>query len=147
MNHSTYRFTLDIHQVRSQVSIPLFFQDTWVRFLINLTDGGKPYKIEEGCTAVLYGKKADGTPLVNDCEIIENGTRIQYTFNEQTASAVGPVACEIRLFNKDGLQLTSPSFDVIVEERVIKDDEIIESESERSAIDRIFASEYERVAA
>ena len=147
MNYSTYRFTLDIHQSRSQVSIPVMFQDTWVRFFINLTDGGKPYKIADGCRAVLYGKKADGTALVNDCEIIDDNTRIVYTFNEQTASCIGSVGCEIRLYGKDGLKLTTPSFAIWVEERVIKDDEIIESEDEKSAIDRIFDSEDERVKA
>ena len=140
MNYSTYRFTLDIHKARSQVSIPVMYQDTWVQLFINLTDGGKPYKIEEGCKAVLFGKKADGTALVNDCEIIDN-TRIVYTFNEQTASCIGSVGCEIRLYSKDGLQLTTPSFAIWVEERVIKDDEIIESESEKSAIDRILGGE------
>ena len=141
MNYSTYRFTLDIHQVRSQMSIPLFFQDTWVRFLINLTDGGKPYTLEEVAKATLFGKKADGTSLVEDCNIIENNTRIEYTFSEQTASALGPVECEIRLYSKSGRQLTSPSFTIVVEERVLRDEDIIESETEKSAIDRILDSE------
>lgn len=144
MNYSTYRFTLDIHKARSQVSIPVMYQDTWVRFYINLTDGGKPYTLEEVDRAVLYGKKADGTALVNDCEVIDNNTRIVYTFNEQTASALGPVECEIRLYSKNGQHLTTPSFSILVEERVIEDDELIESEAERSALDRIFESEAER---
>ena len=140
-NYSTYRFTLDIHQVRAQVSIPVFFQDTWVRFLFNLTDGGKPYTLEEVAKATLFGKKADGTSLVEDCNIIENNTRIEYTFSEQTASALGPVECEIRLYSKSGRQLTSPSFTIVVEERVLRDEDIIESETEKSAIDRILDSE------
>lgn len=144
MNYSTYRFTLDIHQTRSQVSIPVLYQDTWVQLFINLTDGGKPYKIEEGCKAVLYGKKADGKALVNDCEIIDNNTRIKYTFNDQTASCIGSVDCEIRLYSKDGLQLTTPSFVVLVEDRVIRDEDIVESDDEKSAIDRVLASEEER---
>lgn len=147
MNYSTYRFTLDIHQTRSQVSIPVLYQDTWVQLFINLTDGGKPYKIEEGCKAVLYGKKADGKALVNDCEIIDNNTRIKYTFNDQTASCIGSVDCEIRLYSKDGLQLTTPSFVVLVEDRVIRDEDIVESDDEKSAIDRVLASEEERAEA
>lgn len=141
MYYSTYRFTLDIHKARSQVSIPVLFQDTWVKLLINLTDGGKPYVFEDGCTARLVGKKADGTALVQDCPIIDNNTRIEYTFTEQTASALGPVECEIRLFSSSGLQLTSPSFTIVVGERVIRDEDIIESETDKSAIDRILASE------
>lgn len=147
MNHSTYRFTLDIHQARSQVSIPVFFQDTWVRFLINLTDGGKPYTLEEVGRAVLYGKKSDGTALLEECPIIDNNTRIQYTFSEQTASALGPVNCEIRLYSKSGLHLTSPSFSILVEERVIEDEDIVESETSRTALDELFETEEARKAA
>ena len=144
MNYSTYRFTLDIHKTRSQVSIPVMFQDTWVRFFINLTDGGKPYHIADGCKAVLFGKKADGTALVNDCEIVDN-TRIVYTFNNQTASCLGAVECEIRLYNllEEGLHLTTPSFVILVEDRVV-DDDYIESNSDTSAIDHILESEIER---
>jgi hypothetical protein len=120
--------------------------DTAVQFFINLTDGGKPYKMEEGCTARLFGKKADGTSLVNDCDIIDNGTRIHYQFNEQTASVLGVCECELRLGNT-GRGLTTPSFDILVVPRVLKDDEIIESEAEKSAIDNLFLSENERVIA
>lgn len=146
MNYSTYRFTLDIHKTRSQVSIPVMYQDTWVQFFINLTDGGKPYTLEEVYKAVLFGKKADGTAFVNECEIIDNNTRIVYTFNEQTASCIGSVGCEIRLYSIDGKQLTTPSFTILVEERVIKDDEIIESEADLSAIDLMFERETAREA-
>ena len=147
MNHSTYRFTLDIHQTRSQVSIPVLLQDTWVRFLINLTDGGKPYTLEEVGRAVLYGKKSDGTALLEECPIIDNNTRIQYTFSEQTASAIGPVNCEIRLYSKSGKHLTSPSFVILVEERVIEDEDIVESETSRTALDELFETEEARKAA
>jgi hypothetical protein len=146
MNYSTYRFTLDIHKTKSQVSIPVLFQDTGIQFYINLTDGGKPYKIEEGCTAVFVGKKADGTSLFNKCDIID-GTRIVYTFTDQTTSALGIIDCEIRLFTEEGLSLTTPAFNVVVEERVLKDDEIVESETERTALTRIFESEQARVEA
>lgn len=147
MNYSTYRFTLDIHSLKSQVSIPVLYQDTWVKFFINLTDGGKPYKLEEDCAAVFYGKKADGTALVQPCDISEDRARIIYTFTDQTASALGTVDCEIRLYSKSGLQLTSPAFIIVVESRVIEDEDIIESDSERSAIDILFETEGERVEA
>lgn len=143
MNYSIHRFTLDIHRLKSQVTIPVSYMDTGIQLIINLTDGGKPYKIEEGCKAVLYGKKGDGTALTNDCEIIEN-TRILYTFTDQTTTALGDVACEVRLYGKNGLLLTSPSFVISVGARVIEDDEIIESETERTALDRIFESEAAR---
>lgn len=151
MNYSTYRFTLDIHKTRSQVSIPVLFQDTWVQFFINLTDGGKPYTLEEVDKAVLFGKKADHTEdnpslLATECEFDEDRTRIIYTFNEQTASALGPVECEIRLYSKTGgLHLTTPSFVILVEDRVVRDDDVKESTGDISAIDRIIenAAEWE----
>ncbi len=150
MNYSTYRFTLDIHKTKSQVSIPVLFQDTGVQFYINLTDGGKPYHIAEGCNAVLYAKKPkqnqDGTfdCLIHDCDVVNDGTRIVYKFTDQTTTQLGSVACEIRLYSADGKLLTTPAFEILVEARVIEDDEIIESQDERTALDRIFESEAAR---
>ena len=150
MNYSTYRFTLDIHKTKSQVSIPVLFQDTGTQFYINLTDGGKPYHISDGCKATLYGKKPKQNPdgkydcLLEDCEIIDDGTRIRYEFSDQTTTQLGSVACEIRLYSADGKLLTTPAFEILVEARVIEDDEIIESGDERTALDRIFESEAAR---
>lgn len=151
MNYSTYRFTLDIHKTKSQVSIPVLFQDTGAQIFINLTDGGKPYHIAEGCKAVLYGRKplfhADTgkyDTLLEDCEVIDGGTRIRYAFSDQTTTQLGSVACEIRLYSKDGKLLTTPAFEILVEARVIEDDEIIESADERTALDRVFESEMAR---
>jgi hypothetical protein len=123
------------------------FQDTWTKLYINLTDGGKPYKLEDGCTAKFFGKKADGTALVQDCEISEDRARIIYTFSEQTASTLGTVNCELRLYSKTGLHLTSPTFLIVVESRVIDDDDIIESDADLSAIDNLFETEGARVEA
>ena len=63
MNYSVFRFTLNMHSHRSQASVAAFKGDTAVRLLINITDGGNPYVIADGCTAVLSGTKADGTKL------------------------------------------------------------------------------------
>lgn len=150
MNYSTYRFTLDIHKTKSQVSIPVLFQDTGTQFYINLTDGGKPYHISDGCKATLYGKKPKLNPngkydtLLEECEVIDGGTRIRYEFSDQTTTQLGSVACEIRLYSADGKLLTTPAFEILVEARVIEDDEIIESQDERTALDRIFESEAAR---
>lgn len=148
MNYSTYRFTLDIHQTRSQVSIPVFYQDTWVKFLINLTDGGKPYTLEGVEKVILYAKKKDGTTLTEECDIIDNYTRIEYPFSEQTASAIGPVECEFRLYSKEGgKHITTPSFIILVEERVVEDEDLIPSVSNPSAIDKMIDTEAARVEA
>ena len=136
MKYSVYRFTLDIHVTRSQVSIPVPYGDTGIRFLISLSDGGKPYTIEKGCIAVFFGKKADGNPLLQPC-IINHNSEIQYDFTEQTASYEGIVDCEIRLFGTDGNKITSPSFNIVVDSRVLREEDLIESEAEKSYLDTL----------
>lgn len=148
MNFSTYRFTLDLQRHQSQMSISVFQYDSAVRLYISLTDGGNPYYLEEGCTAILYGKKADGTALIHPC-MIENNTRIIYDFNEKTASEVGVVNCKIRIYHGGKEILTAPRFIIVVDERLVKDEEIdIHDESltkgDLSALDQVLSTELER---
>ena len=144
MNYSIYRFTLDIHKTKSQVSIPVLFHDTGIKFYISLTDGGKPYFIEDGCRAVFSAKKSGGTQLFNDC-IIEDNTRIRYDFTEQTTSSEGMMNCEIRLYGKDGELITTPAFVVIVDARVIYDSNVMD-DNESTTLDNIVACEESRLA-
>ena len=144
MNYSIYRFTLDIHKTKSQVSIPVLYRDTGIKFYISLTDGGKPYFIEDGCRAVFSAKKPDGNQLFNDC-IIEDNTRIRYDFTAQTTNCEGMMNCEMRLYGKDGKLLTTPAFVVIVDPRVVYDSDILESYPESTTLDNIVAAENARV--
>lgn len=142
MKYSVYRFTLNYHTHVSQMSIPVFRGDTAVQLYISITDGGNTYHIEDGCTAVLRGIKPDGTKLLQNC-LIENNTRILYTFNKQTTSCEGVVNCEISLYGADGNLLTAPKFIIVVNERAVGDEELL-SESDLSALDEILASEVAR---
>ena len=146
MNYSVFRFTLNMHSHRSQASVAAFLGDTAIRLLINITDGGNAYIIEDGCTAVLNGTKADGKKLCNRCVILNNST-IQYDFTEQTTSWAGVVNCELTIYGKDGNVITAPKFIIVVDEREHNSVELIESENERTALDYIFASEGARVEA
>lgn len=146
MNYSTYRFTLDIHKAKSQVSIPVMLGDTNVKFYISLNDGGTPYQIAEGCTVMFAGRKASGTFFYHKCEVEEN--RIVYTFNERTANELGLVNCELRIYGKVKGALTVPRFFITVEEKVLSDDEIvgyIESNPDLSGLKDIYLSELNRV--
>ena len=145
MNFSNYRFTLDIQSNQSQISLPVLLGDTSRRLYINLTDSGNPYLIEDGCRAVFAARKPDGNTLFNDCPI-EDNTRIRYDFTANTASAVGTVECELRLYGPTGRLITTPRFIMVVDERVIYDDDIIFSDSEKTTIDAMLLSETERVA-
>ncbi len=147
MNYSDYRFTLDItNTLQAQVSVPATLGDSARRLYIGLTEGRKPYSITNGCRAVFAARKPDGKTILNDC-IIENNKTIVYEFNRNTASAQGVVDCEIRLYGTDGKLITSPQFIIVVDKRVVRDEEIILSESEYTAIDNMFIAEAMRVGA
>ena len=142
MNSSNYRFTLDMQSNQSQVSLPVRLGDTNRRLYIILTNGGTPFILEDGFRAVLFGRKADGKTLNNDC-IIENKSTIRYDFTSNTASKSGVVDCELRVYDAQGKLVTTPRFILVVDERVLYDDDIV-SESERSALDAIYGSETAR---
>lgn len=146
MNYSDYRFTLDItNTLQAQVSVPCTFGDSARRLYIGLTEGRKPYEIANGCRAVLAAKKPDGTTILNDC-IIEGNKTIVYEFSTNTASAEGVVDCEIRLYGTNGKLITSPQFIIVVDKRVVRDEEIPVSLSEKTTIDSMITAEIERVA-
>ena len=147
MNYSVYRFTLNMHTHRSQASVSAVYGDTAVRLLINLTDGGMPYLIGDGCTAVLSGTKADGNKLWDRCVIINNGATIQYDFTEQTSNCAGVANCEITLYDAEGKIVTAPKFTIVIDEREVKDDDIPISETETALLDKIAIDETARVAA
>lgn len=116
MNYSIFRFTLNMHSHRSQASISVFRGDTAVRLIFTITDGGNPYYIEDGCTAILSGTKADGTKFSDRC-IIENNTTVAYDFAKETTTCAGIVNCEITLYGADGEAITAPKFVIVVDEK------------------------------
>ena len=146
MNYSNYRFTLDMQSNISQVSLPVRLLDTSRRLYISLTDGGSPYTIANGCRAVFYARKADGKPIMNDC-IIEKNTLIRYDLTQQTTTCAGVVDCEVRLYGTDGKLITSPRFIMVVDERVVYDDDFPLSEAEQTILDNIILSETARASA
>ena len=145
MNALNYRFSLDLQSTQSQISIPVLLGDTNRRLYISLTNGGEPYHIADGCMAELVARKADDTSLFNHC-IIEKNTNIRYDFTANTASYPGIVNCEVRLYDAEGRLITSPRFIMVVDSRVMYDDDII-SESEHTTIDNMILTEAARAKA
>ena len=126
MTNAKYRFSLDIHDAAAQVALVCKWNDTAVKLYINLTDGGSPYQIADGCFAEFKAQKPDNTILRNYCTI-EHGA-VCYQFTEQTSNVPGKVDCEIRLYGPDGDLLTSPAFILMVSTTVAEDDEIPSSD-------------------
>lgn len=132
MNNSIHRISLDIHDTGSQVSISAKKGDTARSIYITLTENGKPYRITEGCHAVFTGVKPDKNYLFNDCTIKDNV--IVYDFTEQTVPIVGQVHCEIILYDANNEKITSPRFDIVVDDVVYNDEEIVSSKEANALI-------------
>ena len=128
MNYTEHKFTLDVSKTASQVSIKAKKGDIGRRLVITLMNNGYPYHITEDCYAVIAATKPDGYIIFNNC-VIDNCV-ITYDFTAQTVAAVGIVNCEIILYGKRALQLTSASFDIIVEDSNFSS---VESSSEANA--------------
>ena len=137
MSSSNYRFTLNVQEDQSQVSLPVRHGDTNRKLYISIADGGKPLTIGSGSEAWFFGKKADENEIYTRCEI-EGESVVRYDFDEQTASYPGVVDCEIRLFDKDGKLLASPRFIMVVDERVVYD---IETPEYITLLDQLLGTE------
>ena len=128
MGYFSHKIVLDMHSTISQASLSVKLGDTNWKICAILTENGKTYNIPEGSTAIFTGKKADNTDLFNDCTI--EGNTIIYDFTKQTCSSVGRVDCEIRLTDAEGKIITSPAFTIVVENTVVDENHIIESNDE-----------------
>lgn len=133
MNHSTYRFSLDIHEDHSNVCLNVKKGDTNSRKLyITLTEDGFPYEISEECYAVFTATKPDGKIVYNDCTIKDD--TIIYELTPQTTAASGVMDCEIQLYGADDALLTSPRFIIVVDDTVYDTETEIESTEEYMAL-------------
>lgn len=131
MNYSNHYFSLDIHEVVSQVSLSVKRGDTSRKLNIVLTENGYPYEIGADCAVVFSGKKADGTILYNEC-LVKNNV-IEYALTPQTTSAVGIVECEILVYGLNSQVLYNPCFSIVVYSPSFNSDDV-ESTDEFSAL-------------
>ena len=134
MNYSDYRFSLDINESVSAVCPRVKKGDTVRRLIITLTQNGRPYLPGDGCSAVFKGEKPDGTVLFNECTV--NNGSLTVPITSQTIAVPGKVKCEISLYSETGDLLTSPTFDIAVDDTV-SDDDAIESANEYTALSRM----------
>lgn len=138
MTYTEHKFALDVNQTASQVSISVKKGDTARRLLIHLVERGLPYHIDKDCYAVFTAKKPDGKVVFNNCSIEE--CVICYDFTEQTVAAVGLLECEIILYGTGGKQLTSASFEIIVEETIYDTETEVESTHEFNALSALISA-------
>lgn len=142
MNYTEHKITLDVHKTVSQVSLSVKKGDTGRRLLIHLAERGYPYHISEDCYAVFTAKKPDGKVVFNGCSIED--CVIIYDVTEQTVAAAGLLDCEIILYGSGGKQLTSASFNIVVEDTIYDKETEIESTNEYNALSEL-VSEVQKI--
>ena len=119
---------LDITKNR-YVSVQVKQNDRNIRTIIaTITNNGKPYHIDSYIVPRIKCKKSDGTYIVNDCTILEDGN-IKIQITNQMTVCDGIHDCELALFEvdpEDGTEkvLHTMSFYINVKQGVFSDDEI-----------------------
>lgn len=147
MNPSIFRFSLDFHSMQSQISIPVLRGDTGVEFHITLSDGVRQYVINDGCLALLSIKRPTGTRLEEFCAIRGNDT-IVYPFsqNANTAAVEGIHECDVTLYDTEERVLGTARFTMVVNERVVRKDDIVLTDEDFTAVDALLKAEANRQA-
>lgn len=154
MSPSKYIFTLDLRTVQSQMSLPVTQGDTNRMLVISFSDGGKPFLLGSGATALLSIVRPTGTSVQEYCLVEDDGARVVYNFSQYTCAVSGLHNCQIVLYNSEGKQIASPKFAIKASPKLVEGDNIIIPDDEVVAIDAIYqaealrqAAEAERVAA
>ena len=95
--------------------------------IAKITDNGKPYEIDNTIVPRVKCKKDDGTLVVNDCTILENGD-VKIDVTDQMTAAAGMCDCELALFDAETDKvLHTMNFMINVKEAVFSDDEVTSS--------------------
>ena len=145
MQHSHYKFTLDLQKTQSQIAIPVTRGDTARTWLISFSDGSLPYMIGDGCLAKLEIKRPTGTHIEMFCPI-ENRSTVKYSFsqNTNTAAVEGIHDCAVMLFDEENNIIGSPRFTMLVSNRVVNSDDINLSDEDKLIIESMIAAEASR---
>lgn len=132
MQKVVHRLRLDLERPGIQAVSYMRKGDTLSRrMVLSLYEQGKPYRIEDGVTARIRGKKSDGTILYNDCFVQDNCIVVDVT--TQMLAALGEVECELNLYGTSNALLTTPRFSIVVEDVLLSDGQL-ESQNEFTAM-------------
>lgn len=147
MSPSKYIFTLDLRTVQSQMSLPVTQGDTNRTLVISFSDGGKPFVLGSGASAMISIVRPTGTSVQEFCLIEDDGARVVYNFSEHTCAVSGLHKCQIVLYNSEGKQIASPKFAINASPKLIDGDDLIIPDEDITAIDAIYLAEAQRQAA
>ena len=124
--------TLDAALGGVQATLYMKRADTGSRVIcVNICSRGEFFSLDQGEYALLSAKKPDGSSVIADCTV-ENGI-IYCPVPAQLVAADGTVACELTVYGTNGSMLTSPRFEIIVENTLYEGD-AVKSTDEYSAL-------------
>lgn len=112
MNRSTYRISLDIHDISAPIALNLKSEDTSRRLIATLMEKGQPYEITDDCSAKLVMELPNNGFAVGVCLI--EGNQIIYDIDESVTAKAGTVKCEFMLKDAAGNRITCPRFNMII---------------------------------
>lgn len=109
------KYNLDVSRTGRQVKVDAYQGDTASRtVLFTLSCGAQPFDLSDAVIAVMYADKPDGTRVMNQCEITDDG--ITMTITSQCTAVPGLVNCQLVL-QSDTELIASPEFVIDVRER------------------------------
>jgi hypothetical protein len=133
MNSVKYNLRLDASKPGCQATIYTKQGDAKSRLVVaHIHNNGSVFPVSDDMSVVLNATKPDGTIVFNAAAVNEDGS-ISIELTSGMLTAAGRVECEFQIFNGDGVLLTTPRFDILVE-AVIDNSEAIESTDEYSAL-------------
>ena len=98
------------------------------RLIIYLTDGGKPYQVEQSTVALVNFARPDGESGAFSATVNSDGS-ISVILCMWVLSVEGEVACSVSLFDGDERKLTSDNFYLDVAASLYAGDDVTEDES------------------
>ena len=136
MQRAISDLTLELSRSCDGAAVTVKRGDTHRRLRIRLTQAGRPYPVDAGCSAVFTAVKPDGSHLFNACTVTDGA--IYYDLTPQTTALPGELACEIRLYGENEALLTSAAFLLTVADTVYQDgDESVASSGEATELTRL----------
>lgn len=126
MNYAIDRIILDVHSSACQGTLRWKQGDTARRIVASFAENGKPWEFQSDCEISFYIKKPDGTVVWGYCtnpNANAAGSVIYYDIIGDETVIPGKLECEFRVYS-NGKLLTSPRFNVIVDETVYNEDAI-----------------------
>jgi hypothetical protein len=142
MKSSIHRFTFDVQKSQSQISIPVMLGDTGREWHVNLSDGGRPYIIADGCLVMLSIKRPTGTQAEMFCPIVGNTTIVvDFAQYDNICAVEGIHECDFTVYGADKKVITTARFTMVVSDRAVPRADIVLTDDDRTVLDDMISEE------